>query len=50
MIPVATCGTSEDIVMSAHHSDSSQGSHNLTILYGKVARGTALTRGKEGLK
>ena len=35
MIPVETCGTSEYIVSSAHHSDFSQGSNNLTILYGR---------------
>ena len=35
MIPVETCGTSEDSVSSAPHSDCSQGSSNLTILYGR---------------
>ena len=35
MIPIETCGTSECIVMSAHHSDSPQGSNNVTILHGR---------------
>ena len=35
VLSIETCGTGEHIAISAHHSDSSQEAHNLTISYGR---------------